>query len=95
MARDMPSTTAAATPDRAAGSTTRSVVCIRLAPIASEPCRMDWGTADRASSESEATVGMIITPSTRPAASALVKPTSMFRMSWSRVGVTKDRAKKP
>ena len=36
-ARDRPSTTAAATPDRAAGKTTRSVVCIRLAPIASEP----------------------------------------------------------
>ncbi len=35
---------------------------------------------------SEATVGTIITPSTRPAASALVKLTSIDRMSWSRRG---------
>ena len=46
MARDMPSTTAAATPERAAGQTTRSVVCIRLAPIASDPWRSACGTAE-------------------------------------------------
>ena len=94
-ARESPSTIAAAMPDRAAGNTTRSVVCIRLAPMANEPCRIACGTADMASSASDATVGMIMTPSTRPAASALVKPTSMFKMSCSRVGVTKVRAKKP
>ena len=44
-ARDMPSTMAAAMPERAAGKTTRSVVCIRLAPMASEPCRIACGTA--------------------------------------------------
>ena len=44
-ARDMPNTTAAATPDNAAGRTTRTVVCIRLAPMAIEPWRIDWGTA--------------------------------------------------
>ena len=86
---------AAAMPDRAAGKTTRSVVCIRLAPMANEPCRIACGTADMASSASEAMVGMIITPRTRPAASTLVKFTSMFKMSCSSVGVTKVRAKKP
>ena len=95
IARDMPSTTAAAIPDSAAGKTTRSVVCIRLAPMANDPCRSAWGTAVIASSASEAMVGMTITPSTRPAASALVKPTSIDRMSWSRVGVTKLSAKNP
>jgi hypothetical protein len=70
-ARDMPRTIAAAIPESAAGNTTRSVVCIRLAPMASEPCRSASGTADSESSESEATVGMIITPSTSPAPSEL------------------------
>lgn len=36
-ARESPSTIAAAIPESAAGKTTRSVVCIRLAPSASEP----------------------------------------------------------
>ena len=94
-ARDMPSTTAAATPERAAGKTTRRLVCIRLAPIASDPCRIACGTAEKASSDSEAIVGMIITPRTRPAASALVKPTSMLRRSCRSVGVTKVSAKNP
>jgi len=95
IARDMPSTTAAATPDSAAGRTTRRLVCIRLAPIAKEPWRIACGTAENESSDSEAIVGMIITPSTSPAARALVKPTPMLRMSWSSVGVTNVSAKKP
>ena len=85
-ARDSPSTIAAAMPESAAGKTTRSVVCILLAPMASEPCRSASGTALIASSESDATVGTIITPSTSPAASALVKPTSMPSRSCSSAG---------
>ena len=95
IARDMPSTMAAATPEMAAGSTTRSVVCIRLAPIASEPWRSAIGTAENESSASEAMVGTIITPRTRPAARALVKPTSMLSRSCRMLGVTKESAKNP
>ena len=79
----------------AAGKTTRSVVCIRFAPMAKDPCRSASGTADIASSERDAMVGMIITPRTKPADKALVNPTSMCRTFWSRFGVTKERAKKP
>ena len=93
--RDMPSTTAAAMPESAAGKTTRSVVCIRLAPIASEPWRSAWGLPTSRPRTSEAMVGMTMTPSTSPAARTLVKLTFMPRMSCSRVGVTKLRAKKP
>ena len=82
-------------PESAAGKTTRSVVCMRFAPMASDPWRSACGTADIASSASEATVGMIITPSTRPADRALMNPTSRLRISCSRVGVTKLRAKNP
>ncbi len=82
-------------PDSAAGKTTRRVVCIRLAPIASEPWRIDWGTADIASSAREAIVGSTITPRTSPAASELVKLTLRLRKSCSSVGVTNLRAKKP
>jgi hypothetical protein len=58
-------------PEIAAGKTTRNVVRILLAPSAKEPCRSAEGTALIASSDSDATVGMIITPRTRPAASTL------------------------
>ena len=44
------------------------------------------GTADIASSDSEATVGMIITPTTRPAASALVNSTSNGKTSLQQRG---------
>ena len=54
MAREIPRTTAATMPDSAAGNTTFSVVCIRFAPRAADPCRMPSGTADSASSDSEA-----------------------------------------
>ncbi len=95
MARDMPRTMAAATPDSAAGSTTRRVVCMRLAPIANEPCRSERGTAESASSESEAMVGMIMTPSTIPAERELVKVTSRPSHPLRMTGVTKNTAKNP
>ena len=68
---------------------------MRLAPIAYDPCRIACGTAEKASSDSEAMVGMIMTPRTRPAARALVKPTPMLRTSCRSVGVTKVSAKNP
>ena len=82
-------------PEIAAGKTTRSVVCIRLAPMANDPCRRLCGTADIASSDRDATVGMIMMPRAMPAASALVKPTSTPKTPLSRFGVMKEMAKKP
>ncbi len=60
------------------------------------PSRRPPGTADIASSDSEATVGRIMIPITRPAESALKTPgfSPMNQMSWSS-GVTKVSAKKP
>ena len=46
-----------------------------------------------ASSDSEATVGMIMMPSTRPAESTLKVPTSSPKRSRSRNGATKVSAK--
>ena len=47
-----------------------------VAPMASEPSRIACGTAEITSSDSEDTNGMIITPMTKPAASALSAATS-------------------
>ena len=55
-------------------------------PWPANPAAAPAERRDIASSDSDATVGTTITPSTRPAARALVKPTSMSRMSCSRVG---------
>ncbi len=49
-------------PERAAGRTTRRIVCHWVAPIASEPSRYERGTACSASSEIAMIVGRIITP---------------------------------
>ena len=51
-------------PESAAGNTTRSEVCSRLAPRPNEPSRSDCGTADMASSDTEAIVGMTMKPIT-------------------------------
>ena len=45
MARPMPSMTAMTMPERAAGSTTRQIVCHCVAPMASAPSRYSLGTA--------------------------------------------------
>ena len=49
-------------PEIAAGTTTRVATCRRSAPSPYAPSRSAWGTADIASSESDATVGISITP---------------------------------
>ncbi len=80
-------------PESAAGNTTRSVVCMRFAPSAAEPCRIACGTADMASSEIDAIVGTIITPITTPAASTLNAPVGSCNHSRNTVVCTNWRAK--
>src|SRR5450756_34418 len=94
-ARDSPRMTDAAMPEIAAGNTTRRVVRILLAPSAKEPWRRAIGTALIASSDSEATVGMIMIPSAMPAASTLNVPTWMPSRPFSTSGAMKVNAKKP
>ncbi len=50
---------------------TRRIVSLVVAPMASDPSRMAWGTALIESSAIEDTSGMIMMPMTMPAASAL------------------------
>ena len=84
-------------PGSAAGSSTLIIVSPRVAPMASEPSRRLRGTAFSASSESEETKGMIITPITRPAASAefgeVARPIRL--PAWRIAGATVSTAKKP
>ena len=70
-ARDIASTNEATMPDRAAGKTTRIVTWSLPAPRPKAPSRSDCGTADIASSEIDATVGMIRKPMMIPPASPL------------------------
>ena len=80
MARETASRTPPTMPGSAAGSTTCRMVSDRVAPSASEPSRSACGTALITSSDSEETKGMIMTPMTRPAASALSEATSEARV---------------
>ena len=91
MARDMASMKEATMPDRAAGTTTFRLVSSLVAPKAYEACRSDLGTLIMASSLSDDTMGMIMTPMTTPALSAL-KTIMSGKILWS-WGVTKVRAK--
>ena len=93
--RETPSTIAATMPERAAGKTTRVEVWSFEEPSPNDPSRSEPGTADIASSETEAIVGTIMIPITRPAESALKTCTSRPRRSCRIVGVTKVSAKKP
>jgi hypothetical protein len=61
-------------PESAAGKTTRRVTCSFAAPRPNAPSRRDWGTADIASSEIEATVGTTRKPMMMPAARPLKMP---------------------
>src|SRR5579862_7034840 len=71
IARDTASTSAAAMPDAAAGATILSVTSALVIPRAYAPSRRLDGTADRASSTSEATIGTIMIPTTMAADAAL------------------------
>ena len=93
-AREAPSTTAATMPDRAAGNTTRSEVCSRVAPRPNEPSRSDCGTADIASSATDAMVGMTMKPMMIEAESDVedARP-RCWAKSWRMFGVKKVSAK--
>ena len=63
-----------------------------LHPVGAErerPWRSAWGTADIASSDSDAIVGMIITPEDEASGQHADEPTSMCRQSCRMSGVTK------
>ena len=91
IARDTARMKAAVMPENAAGTTTLSAVCMRVAPSAYEPSRRPCGTARIASSDSDDTSGRIIRPITSPGLSAL-KPERVGK-TCCRIGVTNVRAK--
>ena len=80
IAREAPSTSAATTPDRAAGKTTRTTTCHFAAPRPKAPSRSDCGTADSASSLTDAIVGSTrmprMMPPDRPLKTSRLMPTS-------------------
>ena len=82
---------AAIIPDSAAGTTILRLTSNLVAPRAYAPSLSVRGTEIIASSLKEETMGMIITPMTRPALRALkIKRSS--KITW-RLGVTKVKAK--
>ena len=93
MARDMPSMMAVPMPDRAAGTTTRTMVSQRVAPSAREASRRERGTARRASSETEQMVGRLMMASTSEALSRL-RPVAAPSTSW-RMGASTTMPRKP
>ena len=66
IARDTARMNAAVMPENAAGTTTRRLVCILVAPSAYEPSRSPRGTPRIASSASDETSGRIMMPITMP-----------------------------
>ena len=97
IARDTASRMLPTIPGSAAGSTTRRTVSDFVAPRPSEPSRSAWGTALITSSDNDDTNGMIITPMTSPAASALWEATSSPRAAPASrtAGATTSAAKNP
>src|SRR5690625_5030606 len=93
IAREIPRTKEAIIPDKAAGITTRKVVSNLVAPIASAPSRMEFGTDTMASSDNEAIIGIIMMPITIPGLRMFVTSTAgkILRM----IGVTNVKAKNP
>ncbi len=66
MARPRPRMTAAEMPENAAGMEMLFIVCHSVAPMATEPSPIDWGTRSVCPRETETTVGSAITPTTIP-----------------------------
>ena len=66
-ARPRPSMTAPIIPPRPKGRTTVRIICHRLAPRARAASRSPAGASEKTSREMEATMGTIISPTTRPA----------------------------
>ena len=97
IAREAASSTPPTMPGSAAGMITCLIVSECVAPSASEPSPIACGTALMTSSDSDETNGMIMTPMTIPAASALSeatdRPTDSPRLRMN--GATVSAAKKP
>ena len=96
IARLTASNTPPTTPGKAAGMRTFLIVSLWVAPIASDPSRIELGTAAMLSSAIEETNGMIMMPMTTPAASAdseeaLVMPIETAKSR--RAGATVSAAK--
>ena len=85
---------AATRPETAAGTTTMTVVDILRAPKPSDASRRAFGTERRASSEIEATRGMVRIPTPRPAARRLNCGESV-KTFCTKSGEITVRAKKP
>ena len=94
IARLRPTMSAATMPETAAGSTTRNVVVILRAPRPDDASRNASGTDRMASSEMDATSGMVRKPTATPAA-AMLKKLAPGAMGWMRFGVMKLMANRP
>jgi len=93
IAREIPRTKEATIPEKAAGTITRHVTSSFVAPRASAPSLIELGTEFIASSESDATIGIIIIPITIPGLRILVG--SKPGINDLNRGVTKVNAKNP
>src|SRR5699024_498522 len=91
--REIPNTKEAIIPDNAAGITTRFVTSNFVDPIAKAPSLNELGTELIASSEREATMGIIIIPITNPGLSILVG--SKLGINSLNIGAINVKAKKP
>src|SRR5699024_9685123 len=93
IAREIASTNEAIMPDNAAGMTTRFVTSNFVEPSANAPFLSEFGTELIASSDNEATIGIIMIPITSPGLSILVG--SRLGMSFLKSGVMNVKAKNP
>ena len=93
-ARDTAKMNEATSPEIAAGITTRTVVVILRAPKPEDASRNDIGTAFMASSEMDATSGMMRTPTPMPEASSEPAAGPLKRVLTT-LGAIHSRAKKP
>src|SRR5262245_54947442 len=86
---------AATMPDTAAGKTMRKLVVRLRAPRPTEASRRELGTAYMASSEIEATSGVINTPTAKPADAMLKSGVGPGQIGSITVGARTVKAKKP
>ena len=92
IAREIPRITAAAIPDEAAGNTTEVVTLRRRAPIPYAASRKASGTANIASSATDATSGTVRIPTPMPAASRL-NVVALEKSFFTRSGLITNNAK--
>ncbi len=93
IALEKPKTIEATIPENAAGITTFMVTSSLVEPSANAPSQMAFGTAERAFSDREAIVGVIMIPITIPELKAL--KISKEGIIFCKIGVKNVKAKKP